>query len=398
MRPRKAFYLFIICLLPALNTLADDAALQSAIQARSPGVLLEESIAVGQAAVQAKHNSAYSMELRPSISENDAGLALRIYLPECWSRNRLHEQLTLVAESEQLRVAALEWQELLGVYRDFCTYRMCRKQLSLYAAELKTFEPWLAQADLSVKQNQFTVTDRAKLYSQYLDLLNDREKVEMELFGIRRRLHVALGSQADLDRLSESAVVAMLTRTELALLMRQALANRADYRRLDVEARGFGAAEIAARSEEGFRLKYIQPEYSVDFDGDHEQNWGISASFVLPWGTRNSGAAVYQQQRMLAEAEMDQQRRIMEERLEVLLKVSDVFKEQNERRNRLVQPLVERLEADLGMLDNLPLAQLRDLVAIRERLLSTALQSVKADCERELLAVDFAEEVGTLEE
>ncbi|MCF7848362.1 MAG: hypothetical protein K9M45_05880 [Kiritimatiellales bacterium] len=395
---RKMIQLFIPGLLLALPSLANEAELKASVRARSESALLEESTAAKQAAAQAKSRSEYGLELRPRVTDSDAGVGLRIYLPDRWSKKKLREQLVLVAQSEQLRVAALEWQELLAAYRDFCTYRMLRKQLTLHAAELEILEPYLAQADLSVQQHQLAVADRVKLYSLYLDLLNDREKNEMEFIGIQRRLHLALGSKADLETFSKTATIEIPGRLEIGELVRQALGNRADYRRLDVEVRALGAAEAVARSEDGFRFKYIQPEYSVDFDGDREQTWGVSAAFVLPWGTRNPEIGAYQQQRMLVVSSMEQQRRIMEERLQVLLNASVALKEQIERRSHLVLPLVEQLETDLEQMDNLPLEQLLDLMSTRERILDAALQTAKAECERERIAVDLAEELGTLGE
>uniref|UniRef100_UPI003567349C hypothetical protein n=1 Tax=Pontiella sp. TaxID=2837462 RepID=UPI003567349C len=171
-----------------------------------------------------------------------------------------------------------------------------------------------------------------------------------------------------------------------------------DYQRLDVEAQALCAAEAVARSEDGFRFKYIQPEYSMDYTGGDKSNWGISASFVLPWGSRNPDIALYRERRNLAVSAMAQQRRIMEERLQVFLNEADALNEQMDRRGRMVDPLLRQLDADLGQMEELPLEQLRDLMSIRERVLDSALQAVKAEGERERIAVDLAEEIGSLGE
>jgi hypothetical protein len=401
----KTLLLCVPGLLLALPVFADDLdelvrkwSLKEPVHERSESALLAESTAVEQAAAQAKSRSEYGLELRPQVTDSEVGVALRIYLPDRWSKKMLREQLALVAQSEQLRVAALEWKELLAVYRDFCTYRMHGKQLALYTEELGFLEPYLGKADLGVQQHQLSVADRAKFYSLYLDLLNDCDKVEMANIDIKRRLQLALGPQADLETFSQTAAIALPTRLELGELVKHALENRADYQRLDVEAQALGAAEAVARSEDGFRFKYIQPEYSMDHTGGDKSNWGLSASFVLPWGTRNPDIALYRERRNLAVSTMAQQRRIMEERLQVFLNEADALNEQIARRGRIVDPLLQQLDADLGQMTNLPLQQLRDLMSIRERVLDSALQAVKAECERERIAVDLAEEIGSVGE
>jgi len=286
----------------------------------------------------------------------------------------------------------------LAVYRDFCTYRLTKRKLALYDAEADFVKPWLAKADAAVEQRQLAAADRARLYSLYLDLLNDREQVEMKLVDIRRRLFLALGNDAKLDVFSKTAVVAMPEQAEPGALVERALANRADYRRLGVELQSLGAAEAVAQSDEGFRFKYIQPEYQVDFDGNQEQTVGLSASFVLPWGTRNPDLAVYRQEQVRAAAAMNQYRWMAGERLKVLLKTSNAFGQLAAKQQQRVQPLRERLEADLAQMENLPLEHVRDLLAIRLRILDTELQAAEADCERQRIAVDFAEELGSLEE
>lgn len=55
-----------------------------------------------------------------------------------------------------------------------------------------------------------------------------------------------------------------------------------------------------------------------------------------------------------------------------------------------------RLAIDLKQMENGPLEQLRDRMMIRERILDTALQTAQMQCDRERIAVDLAEELGTL--
>lgn len=208
----------------------------------------------------------------------------------------------------------------------------------------------------------------------------------------------AWGDRADLDAFSKTATLALPERLELAELVQRARANRADYRQLETEALALGAAEAVARSEDGFRFKYIQPEYSMGYSGDNADSWGISASFVLPWGTRNPDIALYREQKALTVSAMDQRNAEMEERLLVLLNTSLALNEGIERRNRLIQPLVERLEEDLVRMKTLPLEQSRDALLIHKRILETALGTARMEFERERLAIDMAEELGTLGE
>ncbi len=369
---------------------------EAAIRNLSEGLYLKKTVQAEQAAVRAQNPSDFGLELRPRASDDDAGLGLRIYLPTRWSQAKLREQLDWVAQSEKLRVDALEGQALWAVTRDFCTYRLLRKQLDLYAEELAFLEPLLGQADQRVRQSQLAVPNRAQLYDLYLGLLNDREKVETEWIDVQRDLHQALGSQADLEAFAAIRPAALPTRAELDELLRQALDNRADYRRLAAEAQALEAAADLARAEDGFHLKYIQPAYSSDFESG-EDTWSLSAAFVLPWGGRNPDVAALREKRKQSDFAMALQRRIVKERLQALLQAAAAFREQQARRDRLVPPLVDQLTRDLEQMNGAPFDRLRDQLQIRGRLLDTALQAAVAESQQERLAVDFAEELGRLQ-
>lgn len=395
MKQRASLALFTI-LIPVLAEAADPAGLLSSIRARSEGALIEESVAVEQAAAEARFDAGAGLELRPGYSADESGLAVRLYVPSRWTNNKLREQLSLVAESEQLRVEELEWRELLSVYRNFCTYRMLRQQRELLRAEIRNFASQLERVDLAVQQHRFAVTDRARLYGQYLQLLNDLDDAEISFLNLERQLHLTLGAAADLDAYSKIVCLAPPSPLELNQLVLQALANRADCRLLDVDVRSMASAAALARSEDGFRLKHIQTEYNVDQTGDGEDRWNISAAFSLPWGHRKSDFAVYSKKQMLAISAMALRRKLIKEQLQSLLETSDAVTKQIERRIRLVRPLTEQLSADLKQLDNGSLGQLRDRMMVRERILDTSLQTVRMQCERERLAVDIAEQLGSL--
>jgi len=370
--------------------------LNASLRTFSEGLFLKKSAQAAQAAAQGQTRSAFGMELRPRVTDDDAGIALRIYLPALRRQGKLREQLELVAQSEELRVAALEWDSLLSVYRDFCDYRMLQKQMALYTAELDLLKPYLELADQSVELRQLNITDRAKLISQYLDLLNNREKLELDRIDVERRLHQALGSAADLEAFAPIAVLELPTQAEVEDLFQYAVANRADYLQMAVDLQTFEAAESVARSKEGFRFKYLQPAYSADYEGG-EDTWGLSAAFVLPWGLKNPDIAEYQQKRELAAFELALQRRIMKERLQTLLQSAKTLQAQVERRDELIQPLVAQLNSDLDLMSGSQFDLLRDRLQISDRILDTALQNTLVECKREELAVDFAEELGSLE-
>jgi len=386
--PALAVFIFSV---PALA--AED--LREAVRLRSDAALLQESIAVGQAEARAAGQSSYGIELRPRVTDSKAGAALRIYLPDHWSKARLREQLMLVAESEQLRVAALEWKELMAVYRDFCTYRMLHAQRDLFNEEIRALKPYLAQADQRVERRQLSVMDRAKLYSLFLDLMGDREQVSTSLLEVEQRLRFVLGPAADLDRFAASAKVEMPARMDVDALLRQALENRADYRQFAIDSRSLDVAEAAARSKDGFRFKYIQPAYNVDYEGG-ENSWDLSASFVLPWGTRNHDAEVLKQQQMLMLSERSQQCILIEDRLRVLLKTAEAHYDLAGARTRALKPLLAQLQQDLAQMDNGMLDQLRDRFMIRKRILDAALQNTDSICKKERLAIDLAEEIGRI--
>lgn len=372
------------------------ADLKASATAHSTRALLDELIALEQADAQANSRSEYGLEFRPRITDSTVGVALRIYLPDRWSQNKLRNQLILVAESEQLRVAALEWRELMAVYRDFCTYRMLQKKLSLLDREIQQLAPYLDEADQSVKLRQLEVSDRARLYSHYLGIVNDREQIKSDFLVIKQQLRFALGHAANLNRYASIAVVEIPARREVDPLLQQALNQRSDYRQFEVQARSLNAAESVARSEDGFRLKYIQPDYRVNYK-EGGGNWGLSASFILPWGTRNPDIAVYQQEHLLSLASMNLQRTQIEERLRVLLKTVEDHYTQSDERSRMLKPLLHQLSMDLERLNHTgQLAQLRERLSIRERILDMALQSATMQRQEERIGVDLAEEMGSL--
>jgi len=369
--------------------------LSATVKDRSEGVLLEETTAVEQARAAAQSRSEYGLELRPRVTGDDVGAALRIYLPSRWNKSKLREQLALVAQEEQLRVAALEWQDLMAVYRGFCEYRMLNKQLKIYQKELDTLEPYLEKANIEVELNQLSVTDRAKLYSLYLDLVNSQEKVHADLLENRQELQLLVGAEANLEQMAEAALITMPPRAEFERLFQQALKNRSDFQLHRAQVRSTSAAEAVARSEDGFRLKYIQPDIQVDYN-DGETSFGLSASFILPWGTRNPDIAVYQQQRALSLSVMELQRRLIADRLRVLLETAEVYYAQSAERSGRIKPLLLKLDADLKTMETGRLEELRDVMLVRERILDVSLQTTRAISNKERIAIDIAEEIGTL--
>ncbi len=370
-----------------------EGAFRETIRSRSDAALVEESTALQQSEMRAQTRSDYELELRPSVSDDDLGLALRVYLPDRWSRKRLKEQLVLAATAEQLRVAALEWQDIISVYSDFCTYRMLSKQIALTAEELQFIEPYLQMADQSVERNQLSVSDRARLYGTYLALANDHNERIHEFLDIQRRIRALAGPDADLETFSARAVIEMPSQLEVRSLLKQALEQRADYRQLNTRLRSMQLAEEAARSEDGFRLKYLQPAYRVNYD-DGTDGWELSASVVLPWGSRNPDIAVYQNQQALYLAAQAQQRDIIEDQLRVTLDMANAYYAQAAKQKLRIAPVVDRLKKDLEALGDVPLEQIRDLISIRERMLDAALQAAESDCRAETLAVDLAETLG----
>ncbi len=376
-----------------LSTLMEQAAFRETIRSQNEGALSNESTELEQSKTSARSRADYGLELRPSVSDDDAGLALRIYLPDRWSKKRLHRQLTLAAESEQLRIAALEWQDVVGIYRDFCSYRMLRKQLALTESEMRFIEPYLELADQRVELNQLTISDRARLYSTYLALVNDYGELMNEFLNTQRRIRMIVGPKADLEKFSELAVIEMPSQLEIETLLKTALEQRADYRQLAVDMEAMKLAEEAARTEDGFRLKYIQPAYRVDH-GNGTDGWELSASIILPWGTRNPDIAVYQHQQMLYAAAQSQQRMLIENRLRVTLAMANAYYSRMTDQKRRTEPLLKTLHEDLSILADAPLDQIRNLISIRERMLDAALQTAESECMAETIAIDLAQELG----
>ena len=392
---KRSFLKYLCCAtaLFGLSAAADE--LQERVSRRSERSVLDKSTAAKQARIEADNAQSYGFELRPSVSENDAGLALRILLPDRWNKAKLREQLLLAAESEQLRVSALEWRDLMQAYRLFCDYRMMTAQLALYEKELSVLEPYLQRADEAAELHQLAVVDRAKFYSLYLDLVNGSEKLKADLLENEQALRLLLGADADLRKMADAAKVEMPLKTKFEALLQQALENRADYRQFDLQARAWLAAEQNEEKKDGFWLRYIQPEYEVNYNNG-EDAVSLSAAIVLPWGTREPDLAVYQQQRRLALSSMQLQRMLIQERLKVLLKSAEAYYESVTGRNARIRPLLKKVAADMETMNTGRLEDMRDILQVRERIFEVSLQTAAAIRHREKIAVDLAEELGVL--
>lgn len=377
----------------AVPAIAEEAG--ESIRARSERVTMDESIAAEQARATAQTRSEYGLELRPRVTNEDVGVALRVYLPARWSESKLRQRLELVAESERLRVAMLEWAELMDVYRLFCEYRALNKQIALYEKEIEALGPYLEKASEGVVLNHLAVAERAKLYSVYLDLVNDHEGVKLDRLVTERELRLLLGVDANLDSMAESAVVLMPPKVEFDALLQMAMDNRTDYKQVDVMARSLDAAEAVATQEDGFRLKYVQPAYNYDYNNG-ESTVGLSASFVLPWGTKNPDIYSYQQQRKLLFSDMALRRLVMEHRLKVLLNSADAYYNRATERGERIKPLLTALAEDMATMDTGRLEDLRDLLLVRERILDVQLGTTRAVEQKELIAVELAAELGSI--
>ncbi|MDH3346421.1 MAG: hypothetical protein OEL75_04475, partial [Kiritimatiellaceae bacterium] len=74
---------------------------------------------------------------------------------------------------------------------------------------------------------------------------------------------------------------------------------------------------------------------------------------------------MYKQQKSLTLSTMALHRQLLRERLQILINTSETFAKQIDQRNRLVQPLLKQLEADLNQIEGGPLEQMRDWMSIR---------------------------------
>jgi len=380
----------VLLALPALGQEVNEA-----VKQRSERTILNENIAVEQARARAQTRSDYGLELRSRVTNEDVAMALRIYLPEHWKKTKLREQLEQVAAAERLRVTALEWTELMEVYRLFCEYRAIQKNIELYEKEVAVLEPYLKKASEGIELNQLPVAERAKLTSIYLDLVNNHEAERMDLLVIERKIRLLVGLEADLEAMAEATVVRMPSKVEFSEMVEKAVANRSDYKQFEMAAQALQTAEDIAVQEDGFRLKYVQPQYSYDYKDDNH-TYGISASFILPWGTKNPDIQVFQEQRKLLYSEQALKRMILEHRLNVLLASAEDYFTLATERNERIKPLLTLLVEDLVALDTGRLEDIRNLLLVRERVLDIQLGTTRAIEERERIAVELAAELGSL--
>ena len=388
---------FMLLAIPLAGAAQPRTNLQDLVRERSSRPLLEKSTAAGQAESRAGNTTPSSTELRPKLTDKTAGLALRFYFPQVGNKKDLAAQLALVAESRRLQVSQEEWGALMHAYRLFASYRMYRQEGILLEKELETLRNALRQADRGVEQNHYPRLERARLSGLYLDLLGQAEKNRRDRNAVQCELRLLLGEQADLDALADKTIPpeGQLDSTAERLLQK-ALRNRADYRRLQVQSQSLDTAEALARKREGFRLKYIQPEYNVEYSGDHRDLWGLSAAFVLPWGHGNPDIEAYQRQRDLLESETALRQMRIAERIRVLRENAQALADQVGIQTSETAPVLRQLEQDIDAMDSGHLEQIRDIALLRKRILDTRIQQLRAVREKELGLIALAEETGEL--
>ena len=378
---------------PDLDMVMGQTTFRDAVRAQNNSALHDELIGERQARTTAQAGPGFGMELRPGVSDDDASLALRILLPDRWNEENLRKQLALTTQSEELRLKALEWNDIISVYSDFCTYRMLKQQDALIEKEIRFMEPFLKKADESVALNRFSVSDRARLYADHLAMLTEHTRIAESLLDIRQRLKMIMGAQTDIERLSKIAKIDMPSQLEIQSLLLTALKQRADYQQMGIQLQSLLLEEETAKNRDGFQFKYIQPEYHVNHE-DGSTGWELSAAFVLPWGRRNPDTEIFQQRRILTEAARTQQRILIEHRLQVMLDTANAYYALAADQNHSTGPVTKQLTADLEMLVDVPLEQVRDVIAIRKQLLDADLQAARLQCRKESIAVDLAEELG----
>ena len=69
-----------------------DYTIKAKVQERSERMVLDETVSAEQARTKAQSRGEFGMELRPRISNNEVGVALRMYMPDGWSKEQLREQ------------------------------------------------------------------------------------------------------------------------------------------------------------------------------------------------------------------------------------------------------------------------------------------------------------------
>jgi hypothetical protein len=388
----------VLLLLPlfVVGVDATETNLPSIIQSRSDRPLLQKSTEVLQTEERARNYDGYGAEIRPRITDDVGGVALRVYFPQAWGKEKhLATQVSLLAESRRLLISADEWKDLMQVYRFFSDLRMYNQQIQILENESSLLKKDLARADQGVAQNQYPLLERARLESVLLDELDSLNKLRNRRIVTRRSLRFLLGESVDLDALAQTAIPPEQPLENLDLLVQKALQNRADYRQMQVQARSLETSGILAQSKNGFRLKYIQPEYSREYSGNKEDRWGVSASFVLPWGQNHLDSEAFLQQRDLLQSEISVSRERIAERLHILSRAltehaSDGFRQDREAASMLCKKLAE----ELSTMDAEHLEQLRDLTTLRKRMMESRLQALQNKCSKEHLLIDFAEELG----
>ncbi len=397
----KSRYLFIF--LPLLGplgvqaqggSLMEQPSFRETVRNQNEAGLKAELAELEKAEIRSDYDSGYSFELRPSIKRDEAGVALRFNLAERLDQARLEQQLNLAAMSEQYMLDVLEWEEVVSVYREFCSYRKFRDQAELLEKECAFVEPYLEKADQAVLDHHLSVEDRARFYVSYLDILNELGERRNELHDAENALRTILGPTEDLDKLAAQAIIVLPENMDIKELVSMALEQRADYRVHDIEINAMMLAGEAAKEQEQFRLEFIQPSFSVDHNEGHSE-WELTASFLLPWGVRNPDIPVIRQQMELAVAAKNQKERLIEARFKAILDMIESYRVQETERLQRNAPVVSQLEKDAQAIAGLPLDRARDLIVIHEQILKSSLQALDSKYREESLAIDLAEQLGS---
>jgi len=393
----KALLALLILPLAMAGVDAVETNLPSIVQSRSDRPLLQKSTEVLQTQERARNYDGYGAEVRPRITDDVGGVALRIYFPQAWGyKEHLASQISLLAESRQLSVSEGEWKTLMQAYRLFSDLRMYNRQIELLEDESNLLKKDLDRAEQAVAKNQYPLMEYARLESVLLGELGSLDKLRSRRICTRRDLRFLLGEHVDLDALAQTALPPERSLENPDLLVQKALQNRADFRQMQVRERSLEASGVLAESQNGFRLKYIQPEYSREYSGDKEDRWGVSASFVLPWGQNHLDSEAFQLQRNLLQSEISISRERIAERVHILVRALEAHASAGFRQDReAAAALCEKMEGQLATLDTGHLEQLRDLVTLRKRMMESRLQALQNQGAKERLWIDLAEELGS---
>ena len=310
-----------------------------------------------------------SIELRPDISEDRVGSALRFITAKHANTPAIQEALLILSEIERLRRKAYLHGEELYCYRLLLRYKTLQEIITLHEYEQNVFEPYLQRAQQAFEKNQLSDIEWAKSKTALLDLKATIRDLLGEKIELKKELGLRLGSDAPLEEWAKSLTLQPLAEQNSSLFLKTALKNRIDFILIQKRKQLASLHEKALMAENQFHLQHIQPEIEHDLN-NHSITYGVSASFHLPWSSIQTESMTFQYEMNYYQEVSDQMKNRLATEVQTHLLY---FNEQRDLNKTYDSSVIDNLEKQWETLATQKLLrtdQFRDIFYLRNRILS----------------------------